>query len=112
MDAIDALHAQERDEDEAGRPMRSPPCKLVIFGGGGDLTKRLLVPAIYNLVCGGLLNDDFSIVAVDWADLTTEALRQQLDETMRVFVTQRKASAATLQEDAWKWLHQRVSYLR
>jgi glucose-6-phosphate 1-dehydrogenase len=112
MDAIDALHAQERDEDEAGRPMRSPPCTLVIFGGGGDLTKRLLVPAIYNLVCGGLLDENFSIVAVDWAELTTEALRHQLEETMRAFVAQRKTSAVTLQEEAWSWLNQRVSYLR
>ena len=28
---------------------QAPPCTLVIFGAGGDLTKRLLMPAIYNL---------------------------------------------------------------
>jgi glucose-6-phosphate 1-dehydrogenase len=26
----------------------APPCTLVIFGAGGDLTKRLLTPSIYN----------------------------------------------------------------
>ncbi len=27
----------------------APPCTLVIFGAGGDLTQRLLMPALYNL---------------------------------------------------------------
>ena len=40
----------------------APPSMLVIFGGGGDLTKRLLMPAIYNLSAAGLLGDDVSIV--------------------------------------------------
>src|ERR1700712_3483823 len=92
-----------QDHDEGDTPKRAPPCVMVIFGGGGDLTRRLLVPAIYNLACGGLLDDSFSIVAVDWADLSTEALRAQLDETMRVFVAQRKDNAAALQEEAWGW---------
>jgi len=34
-------------------PRRQPgpadPCAMVIFGAGGDLTKRLLTPALYNL---------------------------------------------------------------
>ncbi len=93
-------------------PRRSPPCTMVIFGGGGDLTRRLLVPAIYNLVGAGLLDEGFSIIAVDWSDLDTESLRAQLGETMRQFVAQRRASAAALQEENWAWLSQRVSFLR
>ena len=103
---------EEQDEDAADRPRRSPACRMVIFGGGGDLTRRLLIPAIYNLACAGLLDDDFAIVAVDWADLSTQGLRDQLESTMRDFVTQRKANAVVLQEEAWAWLNQRVSYLR
>lgn len=30
------------------------PCIMVIFGASGDLTKRLLMPALFNLYCGGL----------------------------------------------------------
>ena len=112
MDAPLETRLQDRDEDDRTRPIPSPPCRLVIFGGGGDLTRRLLIPAIYNLVCAGLLDEDFAIVAVDWADLTTEALRDQLEETMREFVAQRKANAVTLQEESWDWLNRRVSYLR
>jgi glucose-6-phosphate 1-dehydrogenase len=35
----------------------APPCTLVVFGAAGDLTKRLLVPAIYNLAGSRLLDD-------------------------------------------------------
>ena len=34
----------------------APPCVLVIFGAGGDLTRRLLVPALYNLAVAKLLD--------------------------------------------------------
>ncbi len=112
MDAPVPVDAEDQNEPDAAQPKRSPPCRMVIFGGGGDLTRRLLIPAIYNLACAGLLDDDFSIVAIDWADLSTEALREQLEETMREFVAQRKANAVTLQEEAWSWLSRRVSYLR
>ena len=38
----------------------APPCVLVIFGAGGDLTKRLLVPALYNLAAARLLRPSVS----------------------------------------------------
>ncbi|WP_422863051.1 glucose-6-phosphate dehydrogenase [Endosaccharibacter trunci] len=93
-------------------PRRSQPCTMVIFGGGGDLTRRLLVPAIYNLVGAGLLDEGFSIIAVDWSDLDDERLREQLTQTMREFVAKRRASAAALNEENWDWLSQRISFLR
>ena len=34
---------------------RAPSCTMVIFGAGGDLTKRLLMPALYNLARTELL---------------------------------------------------------
>ena len=40
------------------------PCVLVIFGASGDLTKRLLIPAIYHLKRSGLLPESFAIVGV------------------------------------------------
>ena len=42
----------------------APPCTLVIFGAAGDLTKRLLVPALYNLRRAGLLPEAFSVIGV------------------------------------------------
>jgi glucose-6-phosphate 1-dehydrogenase len=43
----------------------APPCTLVIFGAGGDLTKRLLMPALYNLAVDGLLDGGMQIVGVN-----------------------------------------------
>ncbi len=102
------------DDDDRlqGAPRRSPPCTLVIFGGGGDLTRRLLVPAIYNLVGAGLLDESFSIIAVDWSELDSERLRDELANTIRQFVAQRRASASELHEADWNWLSQRISFLR
>ena len=40
---------------------KPPPCTLVVFGVTGDLTKRLLLPALRNLRRDGLLPDDFKL---------------------------------------------------
>ncbi len=37
---------------------------MVIFGANGDLTKRLLMPALYNLSGAKLLDDEFSIIGL------------------------------------------------
>lgn len=48
---------------------------MVIFGASGDLTKRLLMPALYNLACDGLLPKRFALVGVAMDELTTEQFR-------------------------------------
>jgi len=71
------------------QPTRKPanPCILVIFGIAGDLTKRLLFPAICNLGCAGLLNENFCIVGVAIEPYTTETFREQLIKDINEFVT-------------------------
>src|SRR5438067_12505375 len=54
------------------------PCIMVLFGCNGDLTKRLLMPAIYNLVCDGLLPEQFAIIGADRKDLTAEQFRANM----------------------------------
>ena len=39
-----------------------PPCAIVIFGANGDLTKRLIIPALYNLARTGLLPKRLALV--------------------------------------------------
>ena len=58
-------------EEQTSNPT-SEPCIMLIFGASGDLTKRLLVPALYNLACDDLLNDNFAILGTAMDDLTTE----------------------------------------
>ena len=43
---------------------------MVIFGAAGDLTKRLVVPALYNLANAQRLSDGFQLVGVDLAAKT------------------------------------------
>lgn len=63
------------------------PCILVIFGIAGDLTKRLLMPAICNLGSSGLLNENFCIVGIAKESYTDESFRKQLIKDINVFVT-------------------------
>ena len=55
----------EQDEPSMMQTRSGPtvePCTLVIFGGSGDLTRRKLLPAIYNLVLDGSLPSNFAVV--------------------------------------------------
>ena len=76
----------EKDESE---PARKPanPCILVIFGIAGDLTKRLLFPALCNLGSSGLLDENFCIVGVAIEPYTTETFYNQLIKNIDEFVT-------------------------
>jgi glucose-6-phosphate 1-dehydrogenase len=49
---------------------------IVIFGGGGDLAHRKLLPALYNLHLDGLLPANIAIVGVGRKETTDEAYRQ------------------------------------
>ena len=55
----------------------APPCAMVIFGAGGDLTKRLVMPALYNLVTAKRLPDGFRLVGVDHGDQDRGGLAQE-----------------------------------
>src|SRR5205823_5768926 len=56
------------------------PCVYVIFGAGGDVTKRLMMPAVYNLACDGLLPEEFAIVGADFKDWTDEQFRERMSD--------------------------------
>ncbi len=79
--------------DEAANPFREgfasdrvpAPCVVVIFGAAGDLTKRKLVPALYNLAVSRLLPAGFSVVGVGRATLTDEAFRASQRESLAKF---------------------------
>src|SRR5271165_4326672 len=64
------------------------PCCFVIFGASGDLTRRLLVPALYNLAAAGLLADGFCVIGVGRTPVPSEAFRGHLEKGLREFATQ------------------------
>ncbi|MCW5701688.1 MAG: glucose-6-phosphate dehydrogenase [Bradyrhizobium sp.] len=63
------------------------PCSFIIFGVTGDLTHRLVIPALYNLAAGGLLPDKFCVVGVARKGITSEVLRRDLMTGLRKFAT-------------------------
>ncbi|MFN8625096.1 MAG: glucose-6-phosphate dehydrogenase [Candidatus Binatia bacterium] len=80
------------------------PCVLVIFGATGDLTKRKLMPAFYNLARGGLLPDNLAILAFARRVHTTENFRRELTEAMQRF------GPRPLDTGLWEKIVGRVTY--
>jgi glucose-6-phosphate 1-dehydrogenase len=89
---------------ESGAPGASPapPSVFVIFGGGGDLTKRKLIPALYNLASRGLLPENFAVVGVDRSARSAESYRDYLEEEVPGFIGDH------LDRELWESFKQRV----
>ena len=95
--------------DRASGAKPAGPCCLVIFGAAGDLTKRLVVPSLYNLACAKLLPAEFAIVGVDLADHSDEDWRRSLEDMTAEFV-KHGGEHATVNQDVWRWLTGRMTY--
>src|SRR5262245_16542154 len=80
---------------------------LMIFGAGGDLTKRLVVPALYHLVQARKLPDRFAIIGVDHNDQTTEQWSQSLTKMIQTLTP-----ASGIDASARSWLTERMHYMR
>jgi glucose-6-phosphate 1-dehydrogenase len=73
---------------EAPSAQKKPdPCSFVIFGVTGDLTHRLVIPALYNLAATNLLPDKFCIVGIARKAMSSDALRDSLMKGLRQFAT-------------------------
>ena len=92
----------------------APPCAMVIFGAAGDLTKRLVVPALYNLVNAKRLSKGFRLVGVDLASKSATEWREELGNMMNQFVAQGvgEFQADHIDQTAWRWLTDRMTYLQ
>jgi glucose-6-phosphate 1-dehydrogenase len=92
----------------------APQATLVIFGAHGDLTKRLLMPSIYDLASAKLLDDGFRVIGVDRVVSSDEAWREELTAAMQEFTHDPSAEFYVPKIDlqAWGWVTQRLSYLQ
>ena len=102
--AQDILHSKTAHGD------RAPSCTIVIFGAGGDLTKRLLMPALYNLARTQLLPDKFCLIGVDRLELTDGAFRKHVEDAIRAFAAD-KHYTQTLDEKHLQTLLSSLHYL-
>jgi glucose-6-phosphate 1-dehydrogenase len=70
---------------EAGRP--AGPCVMIIFGVSGDLTKRKLVPALYNLAKDNLLPKQFAVVGMGRHEISHEDFRKKIAQELNEYAT-------------------------
>ena len=82
-----------KPQPRAGDP--APAATFVIFGGAGDLSKRLLMPAIVNLTRDGLIGEDLDIVVVSHGKGSDERIREQLTEHLDLDDADTKKAWAT-----------------
>ncbi len=87
---------------------------MVIFGAGGDLTKRLVMPALYNLSRTKVLPEKFALIGVDLEEGTAEGWRDRLYATLKSFVGNAAAGfdVDQIDEAAWKRLAEKMFYIQ
>jgi glucose-6-phosphate 1-dehydrogenase len=88
---------------------QAPPVTLVIFGATGDLTRRLLIPAIINLTRSGLVGSSLSILGVGIEEGDDEFLRHRLNDFLAQIGHGGEDGAG--KNEAWDSLRSRIRYI-
>ncbi len=86
--------------------MPARPCVIIIFGAAGDLTKRKLLPALYNLRLRKLLPESFAIVGLARTDKNDEVFRDDLTAAIKEYAN------SELDSEQWNWFKERIYYLK
>jgi len=87
------------------RMIRSPEaCAMVIFGGSGDLTRRKLIPALYNLSQRRTIPGGFTILSISRSPLGDEQYRDRLRATL-------EEGGAPLDPPTWEAFARGIFYL-
>ncbi|HLS75307.1 MAG TPA: glucose-6-phosphate dehydrogenase [Nocardia sp.] len=95
-----------RDERDKRVPRIAGPCGLVIFGVTGDLSRRKLMPAIYDLANRGLLPPGFALVGFARRDYAHEDFAQVVLEAV-------KANARTpFRQEVWDHLAEGIRFVQ
>jgi glucose-6-phosphate 1-dehydrogenase len=81
-------------------------CLLVIFGGTGDLTRRKLIPALYDLACIGCTNPTFDVLGVGRTQLSEDEFRERMHEGAA-----KSKDARNYSESGWSGFANRLHYL-
>ena len=101
MATTEALY--ETQQHRPGRP--ADPCVMVIFGAGGDLTGRKLIPALYNLAKAELLSREFAIVGTSHGKMSNDDFRQKVAEDLKHY------AGGNVDQDIVEWFVKRLYYV-
>jgi hypothetical protein len=80
--------AQLAEKPTAATPRvgkQGDPCVMVIFGAAGDLTARMLIPALYNLARADLLSKEFAVLGVARTQMSDEDFRKRILDDVKEY---------------------------
>ncbi len=111
---IGSLPPITSSRSDASNPLRAgldsnriaDPCNVVFFGASGDLTKRMLVPAMYNLRLGGILPTQYGIVGFSRSEVSDDEFRTQMKTAVDEF-----SRSGPAKEPLWQDFADRLSYV-
>ncbi|HET9408065.1 MAG TPA: glucose-6-phosphate dehydrogenase [Candidatus Sulfotelmatobacter sp.] len=81
------------------------PCVMVIFGAAGDLTGRMLIPALYNLARANLLSRDFAVLGVARSQMSDDDFRKKVYEHIQEYCKD------CVDDELWGWFQSRFYYM-
>src|ERR1700736_5102324 len=93
-----------KSEQPKGNP--AGPCLMVIFGASGDLTKRKVIPALYNLSQSGYLPANFAVLGFAIDPMDSERYREVITQEVR------NLAEAPVETDSWKAFVQHLYYMQ
>jgi glucose-6-phosphate 1-dehydrogenase len=82
------------------------PCSVVFFGASGDLVKRMLMPAMYNLRLGGILPTQFGIIGFSRSKISNDEFRTQMKNAVDEF-----SRSGPAKEPLWPDFANRLTYV-
>jgi len=91
--------------NELARSSSAQPCTLIIFGGSGDLTRRKLLPAVYNLLLDGLLPSNYAVLGLGRKPMSHEKFREVARKGIEEF------SRQTMNVEKWNDFQRRLFYI-
>jgi glucose-6-phosphate 1-dehydrogenase len=91
--------------DHLASDVKIEPFSIVIFGGTGDLSKRMLLPSLYHLKKDGRLPEDFSIVGFGLPEMSDEEFRNFARESVETF------SPESFNQSLWDEFSQHLSHV-
>jgi glucose-6-phosphate 1-dehydrogenase len=94
-----------RDPRDKRLPRVAGPCVLVLFGVTGDLSRKKLLPAIYDLANRGLLPPGFSLIGFARRDWAHQDFRQVAYEAVKEY------ARTPFREDVWTHLAQGMHFV-
>jgi glucose-6-phosphate 1-dehydrogenase len=87
-------------------PPSGDSCVLIIFGASGDLTKRKLIPGLYNLSCQGCMNPDFEVLGIGRTPMSSEEFRKRTGESAA-----KSKDTRGFSESGWTDFETRLHYM-